>query len=387
MFDHILVRYGEISTKGQNRPKFEQILQRNVQSALTAWPNVKVRRISSRLLVQLHDTPAEPVLDRLKRVFGISSMSPVATASLDVQAITQMALQLMSTQVAEQRIFKVQVRRGNKQFPMNSMELAAHVGSSILEHVPGTVVDVHHPEVTVHIDVRDGDAYLYVSRVEGAGGFPAGMSGCAVGLLSGGIDSPVAIWQTLKRGMSVDLVHFHSAPFTSERALRKVESLAERISDWSGNLKLYVVSLTETQTAIRQICPESLRTVILRRMMFRICNEMALEHKWLALVTGDSLGQVASQTMEALYAVDAVTKLSVFRPLIMEDKLDIIRRAQAIDTYETSILPYEDCCSLFAPKRPKTHPSLAEVEDGETGLEIEGLVHRAVQSVGILSVR
>lgn len=381
MYDHILIRYGEINTKGQNRSSLEQILLRNVQSALRDWPQVKVSRISNRMLVQLHGAPTRPILDRLTRVFGISSMSPVALAPLDPDRITDVAIALMSNQAENARVFKVEVRRGNKRFPMDSPALARHVGGAILQAVQGTSVDVHQPDVVVQIDVRDQAAYLFVERVAGAGGFPIGMSGRGVGLLSGGIDSPVAIWQSLKRGMSVDLVHFHSYPFTSERALRKVDVLATCLASWSGPLRLHIVSMTETQTAIRQICPESLRTIILRRMMFRVCSEMAKKHRWLALVTGDSLGQVASQTMEAVYAVDAVTHLTVFRPLVMEDKLDIIAKAQKIDTYETSILPYDDCCSLFAPKHPKTHPTLLEVEEAEIGLDVTGLVHRAVASV------
>lgn len=381
MYDHILVRYGELSTKGNNRSKLEQILQRNIQQAVASWPSVRVARRSSRIVVSLGEAPMEPVLDRLRRVFGISSLSAVARAPLAVDAILDMAVDVYLHATGGPGSFKVEVRRGNKQFALTSPELARRIGSAILERVPGTTVDVHHPDVQVEVDVRDADAYVYVGRVQGAGGFPIAMSGRVAGLLSGGIDSPVAVWKALKRGMNVDLVHFHSFPFTSERAQRKVEDLTRVVSEWSGSRRLHLISLTEAQAEIRKVCPESLRTISLRRMMFRIVSELAAQHKWGGIVTGDSVGQVASQTLEALNAVDAVTQLTVIRPLAVDDKVDIIRMAQSIGTYDISILPYDDCCSLFAPKRPKTHPSLQEVEDGESTLDVDRLVQNAIETL------
>jgi tRNA uracil 4-sulfurtransferase len=328
VYDHILVRYGEINTKGNNRSQLERLLLSNIQATLTEWKVVKVSRISSRILVRLQGAPQDLVMSRLQKVFGISSMSPVVISGLQVEHITKTAISLLTSHAEKSLRFKVEVRRGNKRFEMNSPELATHVGGAILEKYPHFVVDVHDPETTVHIDVRDHDAYLYADKVEGAGGLPVGMSGAVGGLLSGGIDSPVAVWQSLKRGLSVDLVHFHSFPFTSERAQRKVEDLARTVAQWSKDLNLYLVSLTEVQSAIAKHCPEMLRTVLMRRMMFRISTELGRRFGWSGLVTGDSLGQVASQTLDAIHVVDRATDLSVFRPLVMEDKLDIIRRAK-----------------------------------------------------------
>ncbi|WAH35546.1 tRNA uracil 4-sulfurtransferase ThiI [Alicyclobacillus dauci] len=381
MFDHILIRYGEINTKGNNRTQLERLLQRNVQEVLAPWPEIKVSRISSRILANLHGAPVADVLARLQRVFGISSVSPVAVAPLDIDAITRTAIKIVRQAQAGHRTFKVEVKRGNKRFVMDSLELASHVGGAILEAIPALVVDVHNPDIVVQIDVRDQGVYLYAEKLTGAGGLPLGMSGDVGGLLSGGIDSPVAVWQAMKRGLTVNLVHFHSFPFTSERAQRKVEDLVRTLAEWSHvNLNLHLASVTEIQSAIQQSSPEYLRTILLRRMMFRIATELGHQRGWLALVTGDSLGQVASQTLEGLYVVDEATDLSVIRPLVTEDKLDIIARARAIGTYETSIQPYDDCCSLFAPRRPKTRPTLGEVIEAERKMDIPELVSRAVDT-------
>ncbi|WP_067620710.1 tRNA uracil 4-sulfurtransferase ThiI [Alicyclobacillus acidiphilus] len=386
MYDHILVRFGELSTKGHNRSQLEQILQRNIQQAVQPWPTIRVVRKSSRIVVELGNVPVKPVMDRLRRVFGISSLSAVARTELSVQAILDTAVRVYRHEMPTPGSFKVEVRRGNKQFELDSPTLAREVGAAILRDVEGATVDVHHPEVQVEVDVRDADAYVFAGRVQGAGGFPVSMSGRVAGLLSGGIDSPVAVWKALRRGLDVDLVHFHSFPFTSERAQRKVEDLTSLLADWAGPRRLYLVSLTEVQAEIRRECPESLRTVLLRRMMFRIVTAMADRNNWGGIVTGDSVGQVASQTLEALNAVDAVTPLTVIRPLAVEDKVDIIRMAQAIQTYDVSILPYDDCCSLFAPRRPKTHPTLKEVTEGEAALDIEGLVQRAMDTVEVKTI-
>ncbi|GEO25065.1 putative tRNA sulfurtransferase [Alicyclobacillus acidoterrestris] len=383
MFDHILVRYGEINTKGQNRSQLERLLMNNVQQAVKAWEAVNVRRISSRILVQLNGTPAEPVLTRLTKVFGISSLSPVMAVRADVETITEAANQLFDKLPTVPRTFKVEVKRGNKRFVMDSPTLAGYVGEAVLSAHAGLIVDVHHPDATIHIDVRDEGAYLYAEKVEGAAGLPVGMSGRVCALLSGGIDSPVAVWKAMKRGLQVDLVHFHSFPFTSERAQRKVEELTSTLAEWSRDLNLHLISVTETQAAIQKSCPEALRTILLRRMMFRICEALAARRGWLALVTGDSLGQVASQTLEGIYAVDSATSLSVLRPVGMEDKQDIINVARRIGTFETSIQPYDDCCSIFAPRHPKTHPTLKEVERAEEKLDVQQLVDTALHSVEV----
>ncbi|GMA58766.1 hypothetical protein GCM10025858_32690 [Alicyclobacillus sacchari] len=283
-------------------------------------------------------------------------------------------------ELAGKGTFKVEARRGNKQFPLDSPAIAREVGSAVLRALPEVRVDVHHPDLVLEVDVRKSQAYVYPRRVPGLGGFPIGMSGRAIALLSGGIDSPVAVWKAMKRGLSLDLVHFHSFPFTSERAQRKVEDLVEILAKWGGPLPLHLISVTEIQSEIRKHCPEGLRTVLLRRMMFRIATKLADELRGGALVTGDSLGQVASQTLSALNAVDAATNLTVIRPLATEDKLDIIDVAKRIGTYETSVQPFDDCCSLFAPRRPKTNPKLEEIDRAEAPLDVENLVAAAVAS-------
>ncbi|TDY46679.1 thiamine biosynthesis protein ThiI [Alicyclobacillus sacchari] len=380
MYDHILIRYGELTTKGANRSDMEQILERNVRQAFVAWPQVRVGRIHTRIVVELHGVPVEPALQTLQHVFGISSFSPVAVASLDIEAICDTAIQVAKHELAGKGTFKVEARRGNKQFPLDSPAIAREVGSAVLRALPEVRVDVHHPDLVLEVDVRKSQAYVYPRRVPGLGGFPIGMSGRAIALLSGGIDSPVAVWKAMKRGLSLDLVHFHSFPFTSERAQRKVEDLVEILAKWGGPLPLHLISVTEIQSEIRKHCPEGLRTVLLRRMMFRIATKLADELRGGALVTGDSLGQVASQTLSALNAVDAATNLTVIRPLATEDKLDIIDVAKRIGTYETSVQPFDDCCSLFAPRRPKTNPKLEEIDRAEAPLDVENLVAAAVAS-------
>lgn len=383
MYDHILIRYGEINTKGQNRGHFERLLQDNVRYALRAWPEVRVKRVGSRMVVKLHDAPIEEILDHLKRVFGISSFSPVRRVALSVPEMTAVVVDMVRDYMVKNHssatlTFKVDARRGNKNFELNSMELAAHLGAEIVEHIPNLKVDVHHPSFVVGADVRDEGIYLFVERQAGASGFPVGMSGRVVGLLSGGIDSPVAIWKAMKRGLDVDLVHFHSFPFTSERAQRKVEDLTSVISRWSKGQNLYFVSVTEIQSEIQKKTPDALRTILLRRMMFRIVSAMANDQHWMGLVTGDSVGQVASQTLEGLYVVDEATSLTVLRPLVTADKVEIVDTAKQIETYPISIQPFDDCCSLFAPKRPKTRPTLNEVIEAERALSIDDLVASAI---------
>ncbi|GLG01131.1 putative tRNA sulfurtransferase [Alicyclobacillus hesperidum subsp. aegles] len=380
MYNHILIRYGELTTKGANRSDMEQILERNVRQALAEWPQVRVGRIHTRIVVELNGAPVEPALQKLQRVFGISSFSPVAVAPLDMKAICETAIQVVKHELAGKGAFKVEARRGNKQFPLDSPAIAREVGASVLRALPDTRVDVHQPDLVLEVDVRKAQAYVYPRRVPGLGGFPIGMSGRAIALLSGGIDSPVAVWKAMKRGLSLDLVHYHSFPFTSERAQRKVEDLVGILAKWGGRLPLHLISVTEIQAEIRKHCPESLRTVLLRRMMFRIATKLAAECRAGALITGDSLGQVASQTLSALNAVDAATTLTVIRPLATEDKLDIIDVAKRIGTYETSVQPFDDCCSLFAPRRPKTNPKLDEVDRAEERLDVENLVAAALDS-------
>jgi thiamine biosynthesis protein ThiI len=383
MARHIIARYGEISLKGHNRSEFEKILVRNMRSALAPWPEVRVERSQGRIVVHLGDAPEDLVLGALTRVFGIVSLSPVRVADLTVESIGDEAVRLVQEALdageMPERTFKVEVRRANKRFPLTSPELARTIGGRVLRSVPRLRVDVHHPNVTVNVEVRDQEAFVYGRTFSGLGGLPVGMSGRVGLLLSGGIDSPVAGWLSMKRGAEVEAIHFHSYPFTSERALQKVETLAQILADWGGRVHLHTVHFTEVQTEIRKHCPDALSVTIMRRMMLRIATEIARRRSLLALVTGESLGQVASQTLESMHVINAVTTIPILRPLVAEDKVDIIRRARFIGTYETSILPYEDCCTVFVPQNPRTKPKLEETERAEEALDVENLVARAVE--------
>lgn len=379
----IIARYGEISLKGQNRSEFEKVLVQNMRRAVSPWPGVHVARGQGRIVIETGDHPVDPVLTALSRVFGIVSLSPVRSAGLSEEAIGAEAVALVQEALASgempRRTFKVEVRRANKRFPIPSPELARRLGGVILKSVPGLHVDVHHPDLTVNVEVRDVEAFVYGRTVPGLGGLPVGVSGKVGLLLSGGIDSPVAGWLAMKRGAQVEAIHFHSYPFTSERALQKVESLAQVLADWGGRVVLHVVHFTEVQTEIRKHCPEPLTITIMRRMMMRIATDIARQRGLLAIVTGESLGQVASQTLESMYTIGSVTRLPILRPLVAEDKVDIIRRARQIGTYDISILPYEDCCTVFVPKNPRTRPKPDEAEAAETHLDVEALTASAVK--------
>jgi tRNA uracil 4-sulfurtransferase len=380
MTQHIIVRYGEISLKGKNRSDFERTLERNIRRALAGLNHTELHRSSGRMVVTTEDETAEEVVARLRNVFGIVSVSPATVAALDVDAMASAVVDLLQreTKVNAAKTFKVEVKRANKRFPLNSPELARELGARALRALRTLKVDVHQPDVTVYVEVRDFEALVYGSIVPAQGGMPVGSAGRVGLLLSGGIDSPVAGWLCMKRGAEIEGIHFHSYPFTSERALQKVEALAQILADWGGRVRLHTVHFTDVQTEIRKHCPEALGITIMRRMMLRIAEQIARQRNLLALATGESLGQVASQTLESMHVINAVTNMPILRPLIAEDKVDIMRRAREIGTYETSILPYEDCCTLFVPKNPRTRPTLAEAEAAERHLDIPRLVEEAV---------
>lgn len=402
MIQHVIARYGELTLKGKNRTQFEQRLVGNLKRAVADLGNVKVQRVPGKVLVTLGDAPLDPVLARLSHVFGIVSVSPVEVTELTESAMVEAGLRVLEASEPPRssksldttepsvpdgensvRTFKVEVKRPNKRFPMTSLELAREVGGLLLERTDHWKVDVHHPDVTVFVEVRDDEAYVYGTKVPALGGLPVGTSGRVLLLLSGGIDSPVAGWLAMKRGVELEAIHFHSFPFTSQRALDKVETLAQRLADWGGRMRLHTVHFTEVQTEIRKHCPEALTITVMRRMMMRIAERIAEQNHIKALVTGESLGQVASQTLDSMRAINAVTHMPVLRPLVAEDKVDIIRRARQIGTYETSILPYEDCCTIFVPKSPRTRPGLDETERAEANLAVAELVDKAVANTTV----
>lgn len=382
-YDVILIRYGELALKGRNRDQFEEALARSVKSVLRSFFKVKVRRNYGRMYVELHGEDAYEVMDRLKRVFGISSFSPTIQVDADIESIKERALELIRQLDPEPRTFRVVTRRADKRYPIPSMEVNRIVGTHILRALPKFKVDVHEPETIVNIEIRTEGTYISCETIAGPGGLPVGVSGKVLLLLSGGIDSPVAGWMMLKRGVTLEAIHFHSYPFTSERALQKVRDLAHKLTKWGGTVKLHVVPFTEIQTQIREKCPEDYLITIMRRFMMRVSERVAANTGAKALASGESLGQVASQTLESMDTINKVISIPMLRPLVAMDKIEITDISRKIDTYELSILPYEDCCTVFTPKNPVTRPKAYLAARFEEALDVEALVNAAVEGTVI----
>ncbi|HOP74367.1 MAG TPA: tRNA uracil 4-sulfurtransferase ThiI [Bacillota bacterium] len=379
----IIVRYGEISLKGRNRGFFEDKLVDNLRLRLQEYPNLSFYKRDSRIYIELNGTPAEPVLTKAAVVFGVVSLSLATRCSTRFEEITAVAVAETENALKREKIktFKAQAKRGDKKYPLDSQEIGREIGACILRHFDGQLtVDVHHPDLTVYVEVRDY-AYVYSQKVPGYGGLPYGTSGKGLLLLSGGIDSPVAGWMMAKRGLMLEAIHFHSYPFTSERAKEKVEELARILSLYCRRIKLYHINLLEIQTAIREKCPEELFTILSRRFMMFIAARVAAHNHCEALITGENISQVASQTLQSLHVTNAAVDIPVFRPLIAMDKMDIINIAEKIGTYETSILPYEDCCTVFLPKNPATKPRLDKVLTYESALDKEALIKNALDGL------
>ncbi|MBR1606565.1 MAG: tRNA 4-thiouridine(8) synthase ThiI [Clostridia bacterium] len=377
----ILIRYGEIYLKGLNRPYFMHALVERVKQAVRPFGG-KVWLHDARIFVS-DMTDMDACMVAVSKVFGVHSLCPaIEMDKSDFNAICEKATEMMRGLTGT---FKVDSRRSDKRYPMTSPEINMEAGGYILHHTEGLKVDIHHPEHVMNIEIRD-HAYLYVKVMEAVGGMPVGTGGKATLLLSGGIDSPVAGYMIGKRGVEISAVHFHSYPYTSERAKEKVITLAKELSEYCCGIRLYVVPFTEPQLTIHEKCPEEYGTLIMRRFMMRIAAKIAEKEGARALVTGESIGQVASQTIEALCCTDAVAGMPVFRPLIGNDKIEIIRIAEKISTYETSCLPYEDCCTVFTPRHPATHPKLDHVEKAEQCLDIEGLVNACVEGAELLEL-
>lgn len=384
MEELILVRYGEVALKGGNRSFFINRLVRNIGKSLNGIQH-SIIKDRGRILVEIPGGPnqLQEAVKRLKKVFGIVSLSRVVKVEKDLDKIKQRALEMVESQQAA--TFKVESRRADKAFPVKSPEICRQVGAYILKKSDNTRVDVHNPDLLINIEIRD-EAYIFAGFEKGSGGLPTGTGGRGLLLLSGGIDSPVAGWMVAKRGVELEAVHFHSFPFTSERAKQKVIDLAEVLAVYTGGIKLHMVSLTDIQGSINRNCPAEQSTILTRRFMMRIAERIAAETKALALVTGESLGQVASQTLESICVTDSSVDLPVFRPLLGMDKVEIIDRARGIDTYELSILPYEDCCTIFLSEHPETKPRLEKILQSESHLEAEPLISQAVESREILNV-
>lgn len=367
----LLVRFGEVFLKGNNRPFFFKKLVDNIKRQVQPL-GACVVLTDSRIYVT--GANIEDMIERVTKVFGVHSVSPAWEMPKDFEAIAKQCVEMMNGLSGS---FKVFARRSDKRFPMNSMEIQREIGHRVLESNPDLHVNVHAPEHRLSVEIRDL-AYLYVSEIMAVGGMPIGTGGKAMLLLSGGIDSPVAGFQIMRRGVSLQAVHFYSFPYTSERAKDKVIELARQIGTYGNGLMVHVVPFTKLQLEIHEKCPDALGTVLMRRYMMRIAERIACKFGAQALVTGESLGQVASQTMHALAATDCVVSMPVFRPLIGLDKIEIIATAQKIGTFETSILPYEDCCTVFTPRHPSTKPKRDELEKAENALDSEALIREAL---------
>ena len=388
MNEMILLKLGEVVLKGLNRRTFEDKLLANIRRRLQHCGDFHVYSKQSTVYVE----PKGPECDldgafaACRQVFGVIAVTRALPCPKDKDAIFHCARNYLDKELREAKTFKVETRRSDKHFPMNSMEISQYVGGLLHDAYPHLKVDVHAPELCVHVEVREKAAYVHAPSQPGAGGLPTGMGGTAVSLLSGGIDSPVACHMIAKRGVKLELVHFYSPPYTSVQAKEKVVALAKLLAPWCGRMKLHVVPFTEIQEAIRANCPEDHFTLIMRRFMMRLAQGVAARTGAKALVTGESLGQVASQTMDALTVSDQVCTMPVLRPVIGMDKAEIVRLARQIGTFETSILPYEDCCTVFTPRHPRTHPVLADVLEYEKALDIDGLVERALAGVERMTI-
>ena len=388
MNEVILIKNGELALKGLNRGTFEEALLKNLRYRLKSLGNFTLRKAQSTVYIEPQDEDVDwdEVSERVATVFGISAFSRACVVEKDLDAIKAAAATYLEQSLSEARTFKVEAKRADKRFPLTSPEICAAVGGYLLEKNPHLTVDVHEPEMTVWVEIRDFAAYIHGPQLPGAGGMPVGTGGKAGILISGGIDSPVAAYMMAKRGIQLTGIHFASPPYTSERAEMKVISLLEKVGVYAGRMTLHIVPFTHIQEEIGRACPEELFTLIMRRFMMRIATRIAKSTECGALITGESVGQVASQTIPALGVTDAVADLPVFRPVIGMDKEEIIAIARRIDTFETSIQPYEDCCTVFTPRHPRTRPRIDEVEAAERALAVEELIEEAIAGVRLIHI-
>lgn len=386
-----IVRCGEVALKGMNKPYFERMLAERIKKLLKRkFENFEVKRQEGLIFVRADKSyPKEEIIKEISKVFGVASISPAVEAESDLDAIGAAAVEYMKELIEEKGIksFKVKAKRADKGFPVKSPEIGRIIGAKILIGCKVLHVDVNNPERMLYVDVRKDGSYIYQDKIAGFGGLPLGTNGKGMTLLSGGIDSPVATWMMAKRGMLIEAVHFHSYPYTSQRAQEKVEDLARIVATYCGRFKMHVVNLLPIQEAIVQNCPEEETTILVRRFMMRIAEQIAKETGCGMLITGENLGQVASQTAEALVVTDASVQLPVMRPLIAMDKVDIMDKAREIGTYETSIQPYEDCCTVFLPKHPATKPKLERILQSESKLDCEKLIADAIAAKELVDIK
>ena len=388
MKEIILVKYGEIALKGQNKSSFEDILQKNIKRRLKDMGQFGYfRRQSTIYITPPEDCDIDEAVKRLTYIYGIGAIQRCAVFPKDFDTAAKQAPDYLRDTLESVRTFKVESKRSDKTFPMTTPDIQRELGAVLLEAFPHLTVDVHEPDITVRLEIRDNGAYLSAERITGAGGMPVGSSGKALLMLSGGIDSPVSGCMMAKRGLIVDCIHYVSPPYTSERARLKVEALCERMTRYCGDIKFYCVPFTEIQEALRDNCPEEYFTVLMRRLMVKIANIICSRDGYGAIITGESVAQVASQTLTALYCTNEAAEFPVFRPVIGMDKKEIVELARKIDTFDISTLPYEDCCTVFSPKHPRTRPKIEDIKAAEQAYDFTAMIQKAVEQTEIKRFR
>ena len=383
MKTRILIRYGELSTKGRNKKMFTQKLASNIKKALVDYPQVKVIPDYDFMYLDLHEAPEEAVIEKVKPIFGIQSISPVYIIEKDMEVAKKVVLDLLSQENLEGKTFKIMTKRSDHTFEMDTNQINLFLGDAVLEAFPDIKVQLKQPDITVRIDVRREHLMVSLKTIQGAGGLPVGTSGRVMLMLSGGIDSPVAGYLAMKRGMEIQCVHFASPPYTSPQALEKTKLLAAKIARFGGSIQFLTVPFSRIQEEIKKSVPEAYLMTIMRRFMLRITDQLRENARALAIANGESVGQVASQTLDSMVAINDVTNTPIIRPVATMDKLDIIKVAEEIDTFELSIQPFEDCCTVFAPPSPKTKPKLEKARQYEARLDVEGLIKEAVEGTVI----
>ena len=383
MKTRILIRYGELSTKGRNKKMFTQKLASNIKKALVDYPQVKVIPDYDFMYLDLHEAPEEAVIEKVKPIFGIQSISPVYIIEKNMEEAKKVVLDLLSQENLEGKTFKIMTKRSDHTFEMDTNQINLFLGDAVLETYPEIKVQLKQPDITVRIDVRREHLMVSLKTIQGAGGLPVGTSGRVMLMLSGGIDSPVAGYLAMKRGMEIQCVHFASPPYTSPQALEKTKLLAAKIARFGGSIQFLTVPFSRIQEEIKKSVPEAYLMTIMRRFMLRITDQLRENTRALAIANGESVGQVASQTLDSMVAINDVTNTPIIRPVATMDKLDIIKVAEEIDTFELSIQPFEDCCTVFAPPSPKTKPKLEKARQYEARLDVEGLIKEAVEGTVI----
>jgi tRNA uracil 4-sulfurtransferase len=386
-YDRILIRYGEISTKGRNRNKFVEKLRNSIVSALRLYPKIKIESGRDRMYILLNGENGAEIIEILKNIFGIQTFSPAVKVAKDIDEIKNAAFKLVSKLYKDGQTFKITGKRADKSYEFNTDDINHLIGAHLLIHINGLKVNVKNPDINLQIEVREEAAYLSCETLKGAGGLPVGSSGKAMLMLSGGIDSPVAGYLSMRRGIEIEAIHFFSPPYTSERAKQKVMDLSKKLAEISGTFTLHIVPFTQIQELVQKQVPKNYSMTTTRRLMLRIADELRQKHDALAIITGESIGQVASQTIESMYAINDVTNTPILRPLITMDKTDIIKIAREIDTYEISNRPFEDCCTIFVPASPKTKPKKEKVQFYESFVDFSPLIEQAVSGTETIQIR